>query len=250
MGPLLLPLLIVANLFGVGMIVPQVVRLRRTSVVDGVSSTWVGVSFAINGWWLGYGIEGRLWGLVPVSVGGLIVYAIVATQIRSLVGSRSLLPLLASTVAASVVLLAALASGGWRAVGLTLGLAYSLQFAPAVLNALRSPTVAGISPVTWIMAAAEAAVWIVYGLAITDRALIIGGTGGTLMASVILIRLAILEASGPRLAIPSVSEGTRASSSSTCGCRVSAPSQPMWASAAPRGRGTRSSGSASTRSRA
>ncbi len=204
MGPLLLPLLIVANVFGVAMIVPQAMRIHRTRVVDGVSTTWVGLSLAINMWWLGYGLEGRLWGLVPVSLGALVVYGVVARQVRSVVGPQTSLPLVASFVGASLVPLVALVVAGWPAVGLTLGLAYGLQFTPAALNVVRSATAAGVSPVTWIMAATEAAIWIVYGLAVADQALIIGGVGGTLMASIILARLAIDEAIRPSVAIPSI----------------------------------------------
>jgi len=100
-----------------------------------------------------------------------------------------------------VVLLAALVTAGWPAVGLTLGLAYGPQFAPAVFNVVRSGTAAGASLATWIMAATEAAIWLVYGLVVADQALIIGGAGGTLMASVILARLSTREASGPQLVL-------------------------------------------------
>lgn len=191
---MLLLLLVVANLFGVGMIVPQISRLRRTRIADGVSSLWVGVSLATNLGWLSYGIQGQLWGLLPVSLGALLVYAVVAVQLRSLLGSRVLLQIASSGAATSIMLVVALAVGGWPAVGLTLGLAYGPQFAPAVFGALRSGAAAGVSGVTWTMAAIEAIVWIVYGTAVGDQALIIGGIGGTLMSSVILARLSLTQA--------------------------------------------------------
>ncbi|MGI9605403.1 MAG: hypothetical protein ACR2P0_04625 [Acidimicrobiales bacterium] len=187
---LLVPLLIVANLLGIGMIVPQITRLHRTRVTDGVSAPWVGVSFAMNVGWLSYALNGRLWGLVPVSVGGMLVYLVVALQLRALVGSRILRPLVASAAATSIALLTVLATADWPAVGLALGLAYGPQFGPAALSVIRSHTAVGVSSATWNMAVSEAAIWVVYGLAVADRALIIGGVGGTVVASVILARLA------------------------------------------------------------
>lgn len=186
MGPLLLPMLIVANVFGVAMIVPQAVRLHRTKVADGVSAAWVGVSLATNFWWLGYGLEGRLWGIVPVSVGSLVVYGIVATQVLRPAGPAARGPLTIGVVGSSLGFLMALSAVGWSGVGLALGLAYGLQFGPAAASAIRSADPAGISPATWTMALIEALVWIVYGTAIADPALVIGGVGGSLMASIIL----------------------------------------------------------------
>ncbi len=197
MGPLLLPLLIMANLFGVGMIVPQAIRLHRTRVADGVSATWVGLSLAMNLWWLGYGLQGRLWGLVPVSIGALVVYGIVAIQVLSVIGPRARFPMVAGALGPSLVLLAAYAMAGWSTVGLTLGLAYGLQFAPAAVSATRAANTSGVSPTTWIMALTEAVIWVVYGLSVADQALIIGGAGGSLVASVIVIRLAVCRAGRP-----------------------------------------------------
>ena len=43
-------LLVVANVMGAGMIVPQVARLHRVRSVDGLSGIWVGVGVAMNNW--------------------------------------------------------------------------------------------------------------------------------------------------------------------------------------------------------
>jgi len=190
MGPLLLPLLVVANVLGVGMIVPQALRLHRTRLADGVSAIWVGSSLTVNLWWLAYGLQTQLWGLVPVSSGALIVYGIIATQLRLLGGPPTTLPLIASIGAISLALLLVLTAAGWPTVGLTLGMAYGLQFAPAVIEVFRPGPTTGVSAATWAMAATEAAIWIVYGLAVVDLALILGGVGGTVMAVAILARLA------------------------------------------------------------
>ena len=44
-------LVVVANILGVGMILPQVWRLGRGSA-GGVSGAWIGVGIGLNGWWL------------------------------------------------------------------------------------------------------------------------------------------------------------------------------------------------------
>ncbi|MCZ7627998.1 MAG: hypothetical protein M5U19_02380 [Microthrixaceae bacterium] len=44
---------------------------------------------------------------------------------------------------------------------------------------------------TWAMAWVEAAIWFVHGLATGDLALLVGGAGGALAATIILVRLFI-----------------------------------------------------------
>jgi hypothetical protein len=62
---------------------PQARRIARTRRVDGVSAVWIGVSLAINGWWLTYGLVAGVWALVPVSVD------LAAAVRRDGVGSRA-----------------------------------------------------------------------------------------------------------------------------------------------------------------
>lgn len=191
MGPLMTPLLIMANVFGVGMIVPQAVRIHRTRIADGVSATWIGISLALNLGWFLYGVHGRLWGLIPVSAGALLLYGIVAAKLISITGSLGLRRVTTGVLGASVAPASALMAAGWIGLGLTLGLAYGLQFTPAVVSALRATSTGGISAATWIMALAEAVIWAIYGVAVSDWALILGGLGGTVMASIIVGRLAL-----------------------------------------------------------
>ncbi len=60
-------LMIVATILGSGMALPQARRLARTRRADGVSTMWVGVSLALNAWWIGYGLAAPVWALLPVS---------------------------------------------------------------------------------------------------------------------------------------------------------------------------------------
>jgi hypothetical protein len=85
--------------------------------------------------------------------------------------------------------LAALVRDGWVAAGLAIGLAYAVQFSPAAVAAARSADLSGVSAPTWSMAWIEAVTWFAYGIAQADAALVVGGAGGALMASAVLVRL-------------------------------------------------------------
>ncbi|MGK2947326.1 MAG: hypothetical protein ACSLFP_02015 [Acidimicrobiales bacterium] len=179
----------VATVMGAGMIVPQVVRLHRTRAVAGVSGTWVGLGLAMNAWWIAYATSQELWGLVPVSAGSIVLYLVVALQYTRLTAGAGALSVLVGMVGAASVPALALALGGWGAAGLSIGMAYAIQFSPAVITALRSIDLSGISPTTWAMAWIEAVIWCSYGSVQADAALLVGGGGGALMATVILVRL-------------------------------------------------------------
>lgn len=197
-------LVALANILGAGMIVPQAVRLRRRSS-DGVSGVWAGVGITMNTWWLAYGLQGSLWALIPVSTVSGALYVSIGWQLWRHRGRYALRDLTAGTLGIGLLPLPFLLTGGWPAAGTAIGFCYGLQFAPAVVAAFRSERVAGISPSTWSMALTEALIWLLYGFWIDDRALVIGGIGGGLMAAVILGRLAAIQL---RFPLPAVHTGT------------------------------------------
>jgi uncharacterized protein with PQ loop repeat len=190
-------LLVVANVMGAGMIVPQVLRLHRVRSADGVSGVWIGVGIAMNSWWIAYGLAESLWGILPVSIAAAALYLVMASQYLGLLGRPGLRPLLAGLFLLGLVPMPFLAVGGWAIAGLVVGLAYAIQFSPAALAALRSDELSGVSSVTWSMAWVEAVIWVIYGLSTGDAALLVGGTGGTLAATVILVRLAVVRSRPP-----------------------------------------------------
>lgn len=184
---LLVPtLLVVANLTGAGMIVPQVVRLARTHRLDGVSLPWAGVGIAMNLWWLAYAVAEQVWGIAPVSLGGLVLYAVIVGQVLQIRGIGASRDIVVGAVGIAWLPVVGLLAGGWPGAGLAIGLCYAIQFAPAAWEAMRAANVDGIAPLTWILAWVEAAIWFGYGLHLGDGALIAGGGGGTVMATVIL----------------------------------------------------------------
>lgn len=185
-------LLVVANVLGTVMIVPQSVRLSRRGSSDGVSETWVGVGVAMNLWWLAYGLHGGLLGVIPVSVATAGLYGYMAVQLWRLSGPNLLRPFAIGLFGLGSIPLPFLIFDGWARAGVAIGLCYGVQFAPAAITAVSSTRPSGISPVTWSMAAVEAAIWLAYGLSIDDLALTIGGATGAAMSAIILVRLWLL----------------------------------------------------------
>lgn len=182
-------LLVVASVMGAGMILPQVLRFRRTRSADGVSGAWVGVGVAINAWWIVYAVAESLWGLVPVSVVAFVLYCMIACQYAALAGRGSVRGIAAGVLATGALPVPFLLAGGWPAAGLCIGLVYAVQYSPAAVTAVRAVDLRGISPVTWTMAFVEAGIWFVYGLVEADVALLVGGAGGTVLSGIVLVCL-------------------------------------------------------------
>ncbi len=182
-------LVVVATMLGAGMVLPQILRLHRTASTNGVSAAWIGVGIAMNAWWTAYAVGTGLWGLLPVALGGVLLYGVLAAQVLGINGGSALRQLLMGAVVLGAIPLPALILGGIEAAGIAVGLCYAVQFTPAVIESLRASDLRGLSFSTWIMALGEAAIWAVYGLAIADVALIIGGAGGTFASAIIVVQI-------------------------------------------------------------
>ena len=88
MSPIVLSsMLVVANIMGAGMIVPQVVRLRRYRNTRGISASWIGVGLAMNLWWVAYGLASGLWGIIPVSAVAFLLYLVMTAQYAGINGT-------------------------------------------------------------------------------------------------------------------------------------------------------------------
>jgi uncharacterized protein with PQ loop repeat len=180
---------VLANILGVGMLIPQTVHILRRGDLDGVSPEWIGMGVAVNVGWLIYAWVAGVWGIFGVSLGGLVLYLVMAAKTRRLDPAH----FSRSTTTALLVLNVlgwAAAVGQVTALGLTLAALFTVQFAPAAWSAWTSPTVSGISATTWILALGEAGIWAGYGIAIGDTALLLGGSGASIMSGLVLLRLA------------------------------------------------------------
>jgi uncharacterized protein with PQ loop repeat len=183
----LLSALVLANVLGVGMLVPQAQRTWRTGTLDGVSATWIGGGVAINAGWLVYAVRQEVWGVLPVSAGSLILYAAIAAVARR-IDPRGFERMLIAALAIASLLGWTTFRGGVEALGLGLAALYTVQFAPAALTAVTSRSLDGVAPSTWIMALIEAAIWWAYGAIISDAAVMLGGIGATAMSAVVVLR--------------------------------------------------------------
>ncbi len=190
MNYLLTLLVITANILGAGMIVPQVLRLRRDRTTEGVSAVGAGVGIALNLWWFIYGLqaEGAI-GIVPVSIAGVMLYSTIALQLTKLDGRGQLSPIFGGFVGFGFIPLLPYLFIDLRTTGIALGLLYTVQFTPAALAVIRTTEPVGVSASTWTMGLAEALIWFIYGVIIGDPALTIGGAGGSFFSFVILVRL-------------------------------------------------------------
>lgn len=188
---LITTMLVVANVMGAGMAYPQAARLVRERRTAGVSGVWAGVSLSMNIWWLAYGLSEGLWGLVPVSAVAAVLYGVIIVAYVRAVGRVAIPGVGFGLFVLGMAPLPFLLVGGWRVAGLAIGLCYGMQLVPAVVAACRSRDLGGLAPSTWIMAWIEAVIWLVYGLLVLDPALLAGGASGTVMAAVILTRLAV-----------------------------------------------------------
>ncbi len=184
-------IVVVATVIGSAMAFPQARHIARTRQVEGVSATWIGVSLAINGWWLAYGLAAGIWALVPVSIMSLLLYGVMAGFFLAAVGRSGLAGMALGVFVLGMVPLPFLVAGGWPLAGVAVGLSYGVQLLPAVVASLRTSVLSGVSSTTWIIACVEAALWLVYGVAVGDVALVLAGAVGVVMAGVILGRLAM-----------------------------------------------------------
>ncbi len=191
MSPVLLgTLLVVANVLGATMALPQAIRLLRTGRCDGVSGGWAGLSLAMNLWWLSYGLASGLWSLVPVSAVAAALYVVIAvtwTRLRGRIALREV----ALGFAVGLFPVPFLVVGGWSLAGLAIGVGYGVQLAPAVVATYRTRTLHGVAAGTWLMAWTEAAIWLVYGVTLADGALLIGGASGVALSTAVLARLTV-----------------------------------------------------------
>ncbi len=182
-------LIVVANILGAGMILPQVLRVHQTRSTAGVSLSGTGVGIVMNLWWLVYGLEANIPGMIPVSVAGALLYTIIALQSLHLIGPGAARSIAGGILTYGVVPLAPYLFSDIRTLGLVIGLMYTVQFAPAALAAISTSDPVGVSMLTWTMALLEALIWLSYGIITRDIALTVGGVGGSVMASVIIVQL-------------------------------------------------------------
>lgn len=182
-------LAITATIVGSAMALPQARRLARHRTVEGVSATWIGVSAALNGWWIAYAIAAGVWAVLPVSVISAVLYVTIGVFYLRTAGRRGVPAMLLGAAVLGMVPLPFLVARGWTVAGVAVGLCYGVQLLPAVVTAYRTRELSGISPSTWLIGWIESTLWLAFGVGIADPAVIAGGLTGATMSLAILVRL-------------------------------------------------------------
>jgi uncharacterized protein with PQ loop repeat len=169
-------------------LLPQVAKLIRTRVPDGVSITWAGFGVVTNTAWAVYLISQELWLAVPSVV--MVVAGYAATF---LVLARLGTPwnrAVALGAGWAVVLVGTGLATGWAGLGTLLGFSYIVQVAPGLWVAYRTPQPKGISPATWTIALVEGLLWGYYGWWHGDVPLMIFAVVATAASTAMLARYA------------------------------------------------------------
>ncbi len=178
--------IVAATLGTITFLLPQIVKLVKTKDSAGVSSTWPALGFVTNVGWFTYVINRQLWAAMLAPFVTFVSYAVTLWAL-----SRSGRDLRASAVRGAVwgiLLVATTLGAGWVALGVVLGLSYGVMIAPSVWTAYRTNDPSGISPGTWWIGVAEAALWGYYGLFHSDRGIITFGVVGVIGSALILTR--------------------------------------------------------------
>jgi uncharacterized protein with PQ loop repeat len=189
---------VLANVLGGAMALPQAMRLHRYRDPAGLAPSWAVISAVGNAWWVIYGVGGGSLGVVPVAFFSMTVYlSIIAVLWPLLADSEARVRMAAVGLAIAVLPLPALALGGWAVVGVLLGALYGLQLAPAVVTAYRTTDLSGVSATTWILALVEAALFGIYGLATADAGILVLAACGIAGSGALLLRLGLLRSLMP-----------------------------------------------------
>ena len=177
---------IVATVLAVASLIPQIGKLWSTKDPTGVSITWPALGLVTNVRWTAYLYQQRLWLSVPSAALMVIFYGVILILLAR-VGQR-LWAGAARGLAWGITLSAIGVTGGWLILGVVLGTSAAIQVVPAIWTAFRTYAPSGISPGTWWIILAEAALWGVYGKAYADVAIIIFAITASATALLMLAR--------------------------------------------------------------
>ena len=177
---------VVATVVSVSCTWPQLVRIRRTGDIAGVSVTAAALTVSSEvGWTVYLGGEG-LWSAVPegaltIAANALLVVAVARSggSAPCRAGCRRRLGRRAPRDGSL---------GGPEAIATLLGLAYVVQLTPAVATAWRTWNPSGIATGTWTLRLIEAVLWGAYGYVRGDPPLVVFGILGVAESAAILAR--------------------------------------------------------------
>ena len=187
MGDLLDYLPIAAAAFAIPQFLPQLLKLRATDDVAGVSWSWATLTSVNNAAWFAYFALSGYWAaLVPASSASLLAGALATMLARR--GQAKARP--AVLISAWVALLVAGSTvAGRTGLGTLLTAAFILQVMPSIWTAYRAARPTGVSRGTWMLILGELSCWTIFGVHKADPRLITLGFTGVTASLLMLARI-------------------------------------------------------------
>jgi uncharacterized protein with PQ loop repeat len=167
-------------------LIPQIVKLVRTRDSEGVSTTWPALGFVINVGWFVYLISQQLWISILAPFVTFVSYGVIVWALRRT--GRNLSRSYARGVVGAVTLIAVGTVGGWKVLGVVLGVSYGIMLAPSIWTAYRTSIPSGISPLTWWIGLIEALLWGYYGWFHSDQGILTFMVVGVVGSGLMLLR--------------------------------------------------------------
>ncbi|MET9313253.1 PQ-loop domain-containing transporter [Kribbella sp. NPDC003505] len=178
---------VVAACFGIPQYLPQILKLRRTGDVAGVSWSWATLTCINNAAWFGYFMASGYWtASIPSTAASVLAGTVSVLLVRRGALNRGAIGWIAGWV---FLLVVAAAVGGRIGLGTLLAAASIIQVTPSLWTAYRTVRPTGISVGTWRLVFGELGCWFVFGLWQSDLRLVTLGATGVLASSLMLARV-------------------------------------------------------------
>lgn len=186
----------VGAMFGVIMVIPQIVRIVRHPALPGVSPvSWLLVCLGCL-CWLTYGLRTSATPQIPGNVlliaGAGVVFLLLRTQKSQ--RRRSFILLSSAGAVLAVAWLAPPHASGY--IGFSFGLVSSWPQVYDSVASWRNRVTSGVSIGTWLLRAASQLCWLVYGLGMHDRVVIVSAVV-SLATAMTLLTLEYLARTAP-----------------------------------------------------
>jgi uncharacterized protein with PQ loop repeat len=178
---------IAAAAFAIPQFLPQILKLRATDDVAGVSWSWATLTSINNAAWFAYfALSGYRAALVPACSASLLAGAL-ATMLARRGQARARPAVLISGWVA--LLVAGSTVAGRTGLGTLLTAAFILQVLPSIWTAYRAARPTGVSRGTWLLVLGELACWMTFGVHKADPRLITLGVTGVTASLLMLARI-------------------------------------------------------------
>jgi hypothetical protein len=184
MGDLLDYMPIAAAAFAIPQFLPQLLKLRATDDIAGVSWSWATLTSVNNAAWFAYFALASYWtALVPATSATLLAGTLAIMLARR--GQAKARPAVLISSWAALLITGCVAAGR-TGLGTLLAAAFILQVTPSLWTAYRTAHLTGVAAGTWLLILGELSCWTIFGLHQSDpRLLTLGVTGVT--ASVLML---------------------------------------------------------------